>query len=272
MDVTLAPLERVYRIGKSIFALRYWRYWMSCDNVYPLSNHFITPNAYLCIELNGHALVILIVKLSRDGTPQLFKPWLCGSQSCESFFKIARSMTPVGVSTQLSTQLVFALFDFIYCRCRKADVSSRVTAQGHSEGIVYPRHVKNLERCGGSDTPCFVSDSLPSLAEIKSTMEKQDAKAAMNALGVHLDDPDDRVFSFDPRLAAKLANSFESPPPTDDDANEFEACEEVEYEGEDPLDSNLVDAYEQSLLKSISNAQIIDYSSLLEKLYCEIYQ
>jgi hypothetical protein len=94
-----SPLGRVYKMWKSVFELRYWRYWMSCDNVYPLGNHFIILNAYLCVEINAHALVMLITKL-RD-TPQLFKPWLFSSQPCESYFKACHSFTPVG-STQLN--------------------------------------------------------------------------------------------------------------------------------------------------------------------------
>jgi hypothetical protein len=131
--------------------------------LYPLGNHFITLNAYLCAEINALALVMLITKL-RD-TPQLFKPWLFSSQPCESYFKACRSFTSVG-----STQLNFTLLDFIYSRCRKVDVSLRLTALGHSDNIVYPRHVKNLERYGSSEE-IFVCNILPSTDEIRVTMD-----------------------------------------------------------------------------------------------------
>ena len=83
----------------------------------------------------------------------------------------------------------------------------------------------------------------------------------MEALGVCLDDSDDKVFSFDPRLAIKLSESLEAPAPTDDDAFEFDECEEVACEGEDTF--NIIDSYEKSLLQSIDGAQLTDYSSLL---------
>ncbi|XP_045023267.1 uncharacterized protein LOC123466338 [Daphnia magna] len=259
LDKKLSPLDRVYRMWKSVFELRYWRYWMSCDNVYPLGNHFITLNAYLCVEINAHALVMLITKL-RD-TPQLFKPWLFSSQPCESYFKACRSFTPVG-----STQLNFTLLDFIYSRCKKVDVALRLTALGHSDNIVYPRHVKNLERYGGSEES-FVCNILPSTDEIRVTMDRAriDAKAALMKLGVDVADPDDRVFAFDSRLAAKLNEPLENPAPKEDDVNEFDECEELEDEGNDPLDRNVLDEYEQSLLNVISEGQLNDYSSLLEK-------
>jgi hypothetical protein len=202
---------------------------------------------------------MLITKL-RD-TPQLFKPWLFSSQPCQSYFKACRSFTPVG-----STQLNFTLLDFIYSRCRKVDVSLRLTALGHSDNIVYPRHVKNLGRYGGSEES-FVCNILPSTDEIRVTMDRAriDAKAALMRLGVDVADPVvDQVFAFDSRLAAKLNEPLENPAPIEDDVNEFEKCEEVEDEGNDPLDSNGLDEYEQSLLNVISEGQLNDYSTLLE--------
>lgn len=103
-------------------------------------------------------------------------------------------------------------------------------------------------------------------------MEKArvDAKMELEALGVCLGDSDDKIFNFDARLAFKLSESLEAPAPTDDDAFEFDECEEVACEGEDTF--NFIDSYEKSLLKSIEGAQLTDYSSLLESRlikYCE---
>jgi hypothetical protein len=75
LDKTLDPLQRVYRLWFSVFSLCYWRYWLS----------FITLNAYLCAETNANALIMLITTLKDDGTPEFFKPWLYGSQQCETF-------------------------------------------------------------------------------------------------------------------------------------------------------------------------------------------
>ncbi len=58
-------------------------------------------------------------------------------------------------------------------------------------------------------------------------------------LGVDVADPDDRVFAFDSRLAAKLNEPLENPAPKEDDVNEFDECEEVEDEGNDPLDRRI---------------------------------
>ena len=92
----------------------------------------------------------------------------------------------------------------------------------------------------------------------------------MERLEVLLSDSDEKVYSFDPRLASKWSESFEAPAPTDEDAFEFDDCEEFAYEGEDPCD--ILDSYEESLLKRIEGAQLTDFSSLLESRvikYCE---
>lgn len=71
-----------------------------CPVIRPIPSvyHFFTPNAYLCTEINAHDIVMVLARLKKDGTPQLFKPWLFSSQPCESFFKACLSFTPV-VST-----------------------------------------------------------------------------------------------------------------------------------------------------------------------------
>ncbi|KAK4021899.1 hypothetical protein OUZ56_007388 [Daphnia magna] len=118
--------------------------------------------------------------------------------------------------------------DFIDARCRKVDVSLRLTELGCSDNIVYPRHVKNLERYGGSDES-YVCCTLPSIDEIKATMERAriDAKAVLMKLGVDVADPDDQLLICDSRLTSKPNEPLENPAPTDDDVNEIDECEEV---------------------------------------------
>ncbi len=64
---------------------------------------------------------------------------------------------------------------------------------------------------------------------------RRNAKIEMEALGVCLADPDSLIHNFDLRLASKLSESLEAPPPTDEDVLEFDECEEVVYEGENTL-------------------------------------
>lgn len=83
---------------------------------------------------------------------------------------------------------------------------------------------------------------------------------------VHVADPDDRVFTFDSRLAIKINESLENPAPTEEDVNEIDECEEIVEQGDEPLDLHVLHEYEQSLLDVISDGNLIDYSTVLE--YC----
>ena len=132
LDKTLSPEERVYRSFFATFSLRIWRYWICCDKTYSLEINFVTLNAYLCSEINSSALIAMLLKL-RD-RPELFKPWLLGSQPCEAYFRTTRSF-----SSAQSTQVNYSLKEFLFSRCKKVDATIRLTAQGIQDGINYPR-------------------------------------------------------------------------------------------------------------------------------------
>ena len=89
-----------------------------------------------------------------------------------------------------------------------------------------------------------------------------DAKAQMERLQVLLSNPDEKVNSFDSFLAPKCGGSLEAPAPTDEYVFEFVDSEEITFKGEDPC--NIIDSYEESLLKSIEGAQLTDFYSLFE--------
>lgn len=80
--------DRIYCMWFCIFFLRIWRYWIFKHNTLKLSNNFISLNAYLCIELNGHA-IIQLNRYFRDNPEipnNMFCPWLFSSQPCEQLF------------------------------------------------------------------------------------------------------------------------------------------------------------------------------------------
>ena len=102
LDKQLTPLQRIYRIWFAVFSTRYWRYWKMCDKTYPLAKHFFTGNAYQCLELNAHLLVLTELRLQKLELTELFLPWSFGSQQCETYFKALRSFTPVGSTTNFT--------------------------------------------------------------------------------------------------------------------------------------------------------------------------
>ena len=118
LDKQLTPLQCIYRIWFAVFSTRYWRYWMTCDKTYPLAKHFFTANAYQCLELNAHLLVLTELRLQKLKLTELFLPWSFGSQQCESYFKALRSFTPMG-----STQTNFTVGEVITSRGWKVKIT-----------------------------------------------------------------------------------------------------------------------------------------------------
>ena len=87
LDKKLDPIERIKIIWYAVFFLRYWQQWIILHPQYSLEK-FITYNAYICIELNAHALIvfIMIIRDHFNADFSLFVPWQLGSQSCEKVF------------------------------------------------------------------------------------------------------------------------------------------------------------------------------------------
>ena len=94
LDKSLDPLTRIEKIWYVTFFMRYWRKWVMLNKAYTLQDHFVTSNAYTCIELNAHALIVFLITLRGSGVNS-FPPWLLGSQVCEATFRTARSMSSI---------------------------------------------------------------------------------------------------------------------------------------------------------------------------------
>ena len=168
LDNHISTRERIYRIWFVNFAFRMWRRWILSDNSYSLQNNFISPNAYLCNEVNAHASILIPLTLKKHGQQYLYKPSNFGSQSCESYFRTNRSY-----STSESTQVNFTLFEFLNSRAPKLDASMRLTADGVRDGLKYPRHKRPFDDM--SLDPEFNvqdgdSDYFPSANEIEETV------------------------------------------------------------------------------------------------------
>ncbi|KAK3924479.1 Peptide methionine sulfoxide reductase MsrB [Frankliniella fusca] len=142
-DPSLPPLQRVEMLWEELFFLRFWREWIvNTNGDYILSRNFITLNAYMCIELNAHALIQLIVILRDAEECHLFMPWLFSSQPCESLFRLLRSL-----SSTLCTQ--------------------------------FPRNMKAFEAVQGKEFICTV---LPENFEIEAAVHSAFKRAANRAV------------------------------------------------------------------------------------------
>ena len=92
-DKALSPIKRLSLMWEVVFFLRIWRLWLY-NNGYSEADHFITQNAYICIELNSHLVVNVICNVINGHFPkESFRFWTFGSQACEQAFRLLRSMT-----------------------------------------------------------------------------------------------------------------------------------------------------------------------------------
>jgi len=203
LDKDIAPLERIDRLWTTLFSLRYWRRWLSSDDVYNLSKNFISTNAYLSIEINAHTLLLLIRKCRRENCPELLLFWLMGSQQCESFFRALRSLCPVGLNKPNVTEGEFL------DRSRKADANLQLQQQGAKDGVVYRRDEAKRNRYGGTLEALKVTH-LPTDEEIFKQLIKcqQIAKKKMKDLGIVLSGSDRKNFSFDSSYGNKIRSNI----------------------------------------------------------------
>lgn len=90
---TLTPLERIHKIWRSVFLMRFWRKFILRRSEYTIKDNCVTTNTYTCLEINAHSLVLILLYLEGNQMPNLFLPGLIDSQACESFFRQIRSMS-----------------------------------------------------------------------------------------------------------------------------------------------------------------------------------
>lgn len=180
LDKTLEPLQRIYRIWFATFSLRIWRFWLCKKSPYHLNINFISSNAYLCVELCAHSLVLIILLLESQKKPELFLPWLYSSQCCECYFRAARSCSTFG-----SSQVNFSLKDFLCDKCRKVDASSWATSEGLKHGIQFPRVRRPFDGPSEEKSDCCIPENLPLIDEIEESIlnAKRDALLELAKIG-----------------------------------------------------------------------------------------
>ena len=57
----LGPMVRLEKAWFAVFLVCYWHWWLLQHPCCTLTHNFITTNAHVCIELNSHKLIILLL-------------------------------------------------------------------------------------------------------------------------------------------------------------------------------------------------------------------
>ena len=154
--------------------------WILHHPKYTLQNNFISQNVYLCIELNAHAIISLLILLrdshKNDGA---FLPWLLGSQTCEKTFRLARSTT-----STFSTIINFSMLGLMR-RLHRLQIQSQLQAESHASEVIYPQVKKHKKKDGRRG---FVIHSLKDITNDKIcqavTIANIKAKEAIEKLGM----------------------------------------------------------------------------------------
>lgn len=217
-DNNLSPLERLYLFWRVLAFLRIWRNWILSSKKFNLRDNFVTYNLYICMEINAHAILRLLM-LFRDGKiSEKFILKLFSSQACESFFRLLRSLT-----TTLSTVVNFTMLDLLY-RVRKVEtllyVSSKLSSKGFSLPTDKRKHLK---------AAMFNSFPLPSDEEIYATIKQafSDAADQLEVLGIPKRPLNLKLHPFASTLC---------PADFEDDTEEFEELQIEITEDDVPLD------------------------------------
>jgi len=124
----------------------------------------------------GHSVLNIIQLFDKE--LKYFR--LYGSQSCESFFRTARSM-----SSSESTQINFSANDFRQNKCKYIDVLNRLKSEGKEDGISYPRLEKEWVLASKEKmhtTPSLRTDLLAAL-EDEMKRARVDALQKIQSLG-----------------------------------------------------------------------------------------
>ena len=133
-------LQPALRVEKAWYSLRYWREWILLKPEYTLIDNFITTNAYVCTELNAHALISFLLTARDTLPPGTFMPWLLGSQSCEKIFRTARSL-----SSTFSTVINFGMLGLSR---RLNRIHIQLCLEAESSMITYPRNDPHKKKSG----------------------------------------------------------------------------------------------------------------------------
>lgn len=167
-DFDMMPVERIKRIWFTVFFLRIWRKWI-LSSKYSLTQNWITPNAYACVEVNAHSIVRLMRIFRQNNEDHLFLLFMFNSQTCEQAFRQFRSMTTLNW-----TRINFTVLELTHMISRLELQNEIVHFKLADIGIEFPRIANKKEK--------FKFYPLPSDQEIDNAIKDAKNDALHEAL------------------------------------------------------------------------------------------
>lgn len=242
MDTNVNPIDRIFRMWYSLFFLRTWKKWL-VENGFNLDDHFISSNAFECIEINAHYLLSLVVRLRESNQASLFQTHLFDSQPCERNFRQMRSMT-----TMNYTKINFSISDLLHLIERVELQYDIIYNKLESKETVFPRIgldtlkdiIPDTESPSESLAESNTEIKMPSNYEIVSTIKIARSKALndISKFGINIKEAD--IVHCDVRTQAISHKEDASKGAIlDTESNDMEYSDTDEL-GDENLNGNLV--------------------------------
>jgi len=261
LDKSIEPLQRIEKLWYAIFVLRYWRKWIIINSQYTLRDNFITSNAYCGVELNGHALISFLRMIRDNGDSKSFTPWLLGSQTCESTFRAARSM-----STVFSTVINFGMLGLLR-RLHRLHIQFVIQAETKGD-IVFPRVLKYEHKHAGRNVVSdFVLTSITD-DDIYHVVKKAQAQARLTIEELGMAELFNKHLLYHVKIPGVDGGREDNAEQCeDDDGEDDDDCEEDytdDSKSHDKENSSHSDSIAQ--IEEISNEEVAVIANDLDKL------
>lgn len=175
MDPELTPLERVFKMWYSVFLIRLWRNYVITKKSLTLKKNFLTSYCYICIELNAHSLILILLYLRKVNKPHLFMPLVYSSQPCESFYRQIRSFT-----STYSTVANCTVKEILE-RINKIQLQNDISSDENSK-FKFPKKLKSCDL----QSPNTFEFSLPTHSEILRKIREAKKMAINDAITIGL--------------------------------------------------------------------------------------
>lgn len=197
LDFSLTPLERINNMWYAVFILRYWKEYIK-RHPNQNSDNFITSYTYVCIEINAHSLVSLIMYLKKNKL-NLFLPHLMSSQPCEFFFREFRSLSTIG-STFTTTSVLGMIR-----RCERIALMNEMSRTKCPNFTFVTESKRAREIYYNTNLSGYKTIELPTTVEIIEEIESAKEKAIQDAveLGVQIEQPFNFTCDIEPSKPAR---------------------------------------------------------------------
>ncbi|CAF1375253.1 unnamed protein product [Adineta ricciae] len=158
IEKSTSVVDRIFHAWFVVFIFRLWFVWLNSTKKHDLDiaftklsrsdisdmekkktkrSYFVTYQSYFSMEINAHSLTYLAVLVSEGTLPsEALHTWLQNSQSCESTFRSARSISSIS-----SSGVNFTISQFL-SRINKFFMLNDIKTHAHENKLRFPKHHK----------------------------------------------------------------------------------------------------------------------------------